>query len=307
MKKLNFIRLLMLVGVLAYTTSCKEEDGRTTYPSEFSYVQFTASTAAVSEVDTTRGIVIEVSNVGPTLDQDISVAYAIDTSSNAVRGTHYALTKGSGQTITIPAGEHFGSITINTLDNDVSDGTKTLTLVLTSASQGLSPGRGQVGKTFTLTISDDDCPLVLDTFVGAFDHSFTHTAGFLWAAGLQEGFVATLSPRDGAPSNVFDCENFFGLIDREGLGSLGSPVLGKVPILIDETAKTAEVWNQYPAGKTGWTFYFSGGTAEREMQAVSAGEVGTCGPTFSLSANLVRTADQSIGTSITQADFSKID
>ncbi|MEM7297599.1 MAG: hypothetical protein AAF391_04965, partial [Bacteroidota bacterium] len=141
-------------------------------------------------------------------------------------------------------------------------------------------------------------------FAGSYDHEFVHSAGFLWAAGLQTGFVATLIPTTTA--NVFDCENFFGLVDRDNLGSLGSPSLGLVPILINETAATAEVDPDYGAGRTGHFFYFSGGTAEREIRATGSGAVETCGPNFSLSADLHRTADGSVGTSISSMSFNKI-
>ncbi len=292
----------MLCGLVSFISSCKEEDGRTTFEGPF-YVQFTSSSASISEAATSTAIVVEVSNVGPTLNSDIVVNYELTENATAVEGVDYAVASGytSGE-IVIPAGEHFGKIVFNTIDNEETDGVVTLEIELTSANQGLQAGRGAVGVSYALTITDDDCPLDLATFPGAYDMNFTHTAGFLWAAGFQEGFVATLSAT--ATANIFDCENFFGIVDRDALGSLGSPSLGLIPIEIDEVAMTAGVSTDYEG--TGHFFYFSGGTAEREIQAVSSGEIGTCGPSFSLAANLVRTADQSIGTSITEMNFTKI-
>lgn len=302
MKLKNIINGLVLVALLFVASSCDPENGRVTFDGPY-YVQFTGSGSTISEEMESTTVIIEVSNVGPTKNEDIVVSYSTE-GSTAVEGVDFDLAAGqtSGQ-IVIPAGKHFGTLKLNTIDNLDADGVKSLKVTLTSASGGLDAGRGAIGLSYTLTINDNDCPLDLDTFAGSYDMDFTHTAGFLWAAGFQSGFVSTLIPTTDA--NIFDCENFFGIVDRDALGSLGSE-LGLIPIYIDDVAETAAI-APYPDGKTGHYFYSSGGTAPREIQGVSAGPVATCGPDFSLSANVVRTAEQTVGTSITVMNFRKLD
>ncbi len=298
MKNIKFLSLIAFGVIMIFAGSCDQAEGRVTFEGPY-YVQFTSSAASISEEQTSSVISVQVSNVGPTLDQDITVNYSTEGSTAELDVDYEIVGTAVAGEIIIPAGKHFGTVKFRTIDNGDADGVKTLNLTLSGASNGLSAGSGAIGVNYALTITDDDCPLDLSTFPGSYDLNFTHTAGFLWAAGYQEGFVATLSATSTA--NVFDCENFFGIVDREALGTLGSPSLGVIPIEIDEDAKTAAV----SAGAH--FFYLSGGTAQRDIVGTGSGAVGTCGPSFSLSADVVRTADSSIGTSITVMNFTKID
>ncbi len=293
MKKIRILHIAMYVLAVVSFTGCNPEDERVTFNGPY-YVQFTSSSAAISEAAGTV-VAIQVSNVGPTLDEDITISYST-TGSTAVLDVDYELEAGqvAGQ-ITIPAGRHFGELRIIPIDNDESDGTRTLTLTLTSASSNLQAGFGAIGVSSSVSITDNDCPLDLETFPGSYDHSFTHTAGFLWAAGTQTGFVATLGTT--GTENIFSCTNFFGIVDRFGLGALpGEP--GLIPIQINVEAKTAQVQDG------AWILY--GTSAPREIQGRGAGDVATCGPNFTMAADLVRTNEQTVGTSILVASFEKL-
>ena len=161
MKKINYILLSGLMLGSLYLSSCDEENGRTTFEGPY-YTQFTATSQSISENSTGQADV-EVSNVGPTLDNPVTVNYSIDPSSTAVEGVDYQIIGASapGQ-IVIPAGQHFGIIGIKPIDNFASESDRTIVLNLTSADQGLNAGRGEIGIQHTVTIVDNDCPINLD-------------------------------------------------------------------------------------------------------------------------------------------------
>ncbi len=313
MKKIRYINLLAIAGLLFVAFACDQADGRQIFEGPY-YVQLTSASSSISEADTTTTVSIQISNVGPTLTSDIIVTYSTE-GSTAVEGVDYELAAGqtSGQ-IVIPAGEHFATLDLNTINNSVADGVKTLDITLVSADNGLSAGSGAIGVNHSLTISDDDCPLDLTTFPGSYDLDFTHTVGFLWASGTQTGFVATLTAT--SDPNIFNCENFFGIVDREAAATLGSADgLGLIPLFVDDVAETVGVSTDYsvPAGGIGGTggtgtghWFYDGGAGPREIRAVSSGPVATCGPDFSLAADIYRTNEGTLGTSITEMNFKKI-
>ena len=76
----------------------------------------------------------------------------------------------SASAVTIKSGESFAFVTITAVDNDVTDGNKKLTFTLESTSDASFtigyPGPAKKAKSMDLYISDDDCPLVIDDFVG---------------------------------------------------------------------------------------------------------------------------------------------
>jgi hypothetical protein len=293
MKKFKILNIGAAICFLFALSSCDQEDGRVTFGGPY-YVQFTTSAQSVSEAAGSV-VAIQVSNVGPTVSEDIIITYET-TGSVAVEGVDYELEAGqtSGQ-IVIPAGRHFGELRFIPTDNDDSDGSRSLIFTLTGASSNLEAGSGAIGVTYTVTLTDDDCPLDLETIPGAYDHDFVHTAGFLWNAGAQSGFVATLATTDVA--NVFSCTNFFGIVDRFAAGALpGEP--GIIPIQINVVEKTAQVL----AGD----HILYGTTGPRDIRGTGTGPVETCGPNFSLSADLVRRIEQTVGTSILVANFNKV-
>lgn len=102
-----------------------------------------------------KPIQIEVHNGGPARDQDINVTYNI--SGDAREGVDYTITGTPGQ-VTIPAGEYFGIIEVQ-LINNANNIIRSQDLILTlhTVGAGLQIGQGQsaIGKAFTLTIVDD--------------------------------------------------------------------------------------------------------------------------------------------------------
>jgi len=199
MKILNKLMIVMVSALVLL--SCDEEDGRTVFEGPF-YVSFTSNTAIVSEAD--ESYFIEVSNVGATLGSEITVNYQVE--GDAQEGVDYEIVGGSEGTVVIPAGEHFGTLELRTIDDLSADGALSLTLTLSDNSAGLNNGRGEIGKTLTLTITDDDCPLA-DGFVGVYsvDEVFTSgtNEGLTLAGAFGESYQVELSADPEDPSGTF--------------------------------------------------------------------------------------------------------
>lgn len=285
MKTFNRLGLLFMSAFALLFTACDEEDGRTTFEGPY-YVQFTANSASVSEAETSKVIKIEVSNVGPTVNSDITVNYSVG--GDAVEGVDYQLLRGatSGQ-IVIPAGEHFGSIEISTINNDETDGDKTLELTITGASNGLEAGRGAIGTKFSVSISDDDCPFDITTFPGTYNVSWVQSSGWIWEAGEQTGFVSNLTTT--ADPNVFGTDNLLGATDG------GQNDVQIVNLFVDDVAETVGIDNSNGPQE----FYKNTSFAQRYAIGTGAGDVGTCGPSFSFSYDVLREDQSTVATSVT--------
>lgn len=139
---------------MTFLASCDEEDGRVTFEGPY-YIGFTSNTATISEAG--GSFIIEVSQVGPTLGSDITVNYTVEGS--AQEGVDYTIVGGTEGTIVIPAGQHFGTLELQAIDDLSADGALNLKLTLSANSAGLENGRGAVEKTLSITITDDDCPI----------------------------------------------------------------------------------------------------------------------------------------------------
>lgn len=292
MKKTRYINLLAIAGLLFVAFACDQADGRQIFEGPY-YVQLTSSSASISEADENSTVTIQVSNVGPTLDSDIVVTYSTD-GSTAVEGVDYELAAGqtSGE-IVIPAGEHFGSLQLNTINNDETDGDKTLAITLVSANNGLSAGSGAIGVSYSLAISDDDCPFDITAFPGAYDVSWVQSAGWIWDAGENTGFVSSLTAT--ATANVYDTDNLLGATDG------GQNDVQLVALFVDDVAETVAI---YDDGSGAQEFYKNTSFLQRYAVGTGAGEVGTCGPTFSFSYDVLREDVATVAVSVT-ATYSK--
>ena len=186
---------------MSFLASCDEEDGRVTFEGPY-YVGFNSNTGIVGEAGETY--TIQVNQVGPTLGSDITVNYTVE--GTAQEGIDYTVLGGTEGTIIIPAGEHFGTLQIQTIDDLSADGALTLTLTLSANSAGLENGRGAVEKTLSLTITDDDCPLA-DGFAGTYTVDEAFTGGVNAPNGLSDFFAESyqveLTPKPGDPSGTF--------------------------------------------------------------------------------------------------------
>lgn len=218
MKRVKYILYSgLLVGALGLS-SCDEENGRTTFEGPY-YTQFTRSSQSISENSDGQADV-QVSNVGPTLSSDVVVNYTIDPTSTAVEGVDFEIIGASGPgTITIPGGQHFGTIGIKPIDNFATESDRTVVLNLSGNNAGLNDGRGAIGTQTTVTILDNDCPYDI---VGDFGTSLSETN----PAGA-EGVVSSVTVEkvsDNADGSVtFSISDITGGLYPEFYGSAANP------------------------------------------------------------------------------------
>lgn len=143
--------MLLGIGMLA----CEKSDVDRTFEGPY-FVRFTDTTVTYKE-SYSKPIAIEVHNVGPQLDQPISVSYTV--SGTAREGKDYTIV-GTKGVVTIPAKSSAGNIMvqlINNANNILESSSLTFTLTGVQPST-LQVGFGQnniIGKQFTLTIQDD--------------------------------------------------------------------------------------------------------------------------------------------------------
>lgn len=142
-----------LLFLLLLATGC-ETDPRLLNEAYYA-VRFTDAGITLKE-SYTETIRIEVHNAGKALDEDLTISYKV--TGSAREGTDYTIV-GEERTITIPAGEYFGYIEVD-LINNANNILRTQDVVFTlkrTDSDELTVGQGEggIGSTFTLSIQDD--------------------------------------------------------------------------------------------------------------------------------------------------------
>ncbi|GAB3773521.1 hypothetical protein GCM10028818_15160 [Spirosoma horti] len=143
--------VLLGMGIVA----CEKSDVDRTFEGPY-FVRFTDTTVTYKE-SYSKPIAIQVHNVGPILDQPITVNYVV--SGTAREGKDYTIV-GTKGTVVIPAKASTGNIMvqlINNANNILESSSLTFTLTGVQPST-LQVGFGQnnvVGKTLALTIQDD--------------------------------------------------------------------------------------------------------------------------------------------------------
>lgn len=143
--------VLLMLGLAA----CETSDIDRTFEGPY-FVRFTDTTVTYKE-SYSKPIAIQVHNVGPQLDQPITITYTI--SGTAREGKEYSII-GTKGTVVIPAKASTGNIMVQLLNNanNILESTS-LTFTLTGVQPGtLQVGFGKnniIGKSLTMTIQDD--------------------------------------------------------------------------------------------------------------------------------------------------------
>ena len=119
------------------------------------HVRFTEASAF--EKESYSGIInIEVHNVGPAPEQDVTLSYTIG--GNAREGVDYIILE-ERKKVKIPAGEYFGFIKIQLINNanNILRSQDIIFTLQTTNIDKLEVGQGSsaIGKSFTFTIFDD--------------------------------------------------------------------------------------------------------------------------------------------------------
>jgi hypothetical protein len=182
-----FSSIIYLMVIALFSVSC-DEDETTFTPLDLpadSFVAFEATSITVNE-NITSDIVIPVNIVTVNQTSDITIDFNIS-SDDAVLGTHYEIVDNKAQ-FSIASGEYSDEIIIRLIDNEDNETNKQLVIDLTSVSNGASlgyPGPDSFGKSFTLTIIDNDCPK--DESLRPFDGTYSGTDNC-------NGFTTTTMP-----------------------------------------------------------------------------------------------------------------
>ncbi|GAB4396937.1 MAG: hypothetical protein OHK0053_12190 [Microscillaceae bacterium] len=201
------------------------------------FVSFDGNTAVGTEgLDDI--ISFRVKNVGPQSSSDITLQYTVG--GTAIEGQDYEIVGGTGS-VTIPANESFGSLSIELLDDNVVEEAKTIIFTITSASNGSRVGQGafQVGSTFTITIADNDCPWDISTFAGDYNVVVLQSTGFGQSA---TSYTTTLTVDPTQPNTLVDA-NFFNVPVNGTVGDPGTQN-GAIKIEMNEAGLTSNVPSQ---------------------------------------------------------------
>ena len=153
MKLSNKILSLGFVLAIAALASCEEQKITFNGPD---YVRFSDSSVVYKE-SLGQPVELKVHVVGKPLTQALTVNYTV--SGNAREGRDYTI-EGTKGTVTIPAGQYFGTIVVRLINNannilGSQDLVFTLTDVNPKQNLQIGFGKGSMGKTFRLTIQDD--------------------------------------------------------------------------------------------------------------------------------------------------------
>ncbi len=146
-----FVMAAIGLGIVA----CEKQDLDRTFEGPY-FVRFTDTTLTYKE-SYTKPVIIRVHNVGPQLDQPITVTYTV--SGAAREGRDYTI-EGTKGTVIIPAKKSFGEITLKLINNanNILESqmlTFTLTGVQPSTLQVGFGNEGIVGKQTKFIIQDD--------------------------------------------------------------------------------------------------------------------------------------------------------
>ncbi|GAB3960670.1 hypothetical protein GCM10028805_58340 [Spirosoma harenae] len=205
--------LIGMVIVLAMSVfACETSDIDRIFEGPY-YVRFNDTTLTYKE-SYSKPITIKVHNVGPQLDQPITINYTV--SGTAREGKEYNII-GTKGTITIPAKSSSGAITVQLINNanNILETTSlkfTLTSVQPSTLQiGVGSGNEIVmGKQFTLFIQDD-C-----LFGGSYSGS---------------GKIGTQTYTNNASITSTDCKNY--ILDNWNIGLLNFDAIHPTLTFVD--------------------------------------------------------------------------
>lgn len=152
----------LLIGWVV--VACEEQDIDRTFEGPY-FVRFTDSSLTYKE-SYNKVVSIKVHNVGPQLDEPITIHYTV--AGTAREGKDYAI-EGTKGTVTIPAKQSFGEIKVKIINNanNILEAQTVLFSLTDVQPASLRVGFGKdglLGKNITFTI-EDDC-LLSGTYTG---------------------------------------------------------------------------------------------------------------------------------------------
>ncbi len=209
---------------------------------------------------------------GPLQPADVVINYTVTLGENTNDGDFEIEDSGS---LIIPANKATASITLTPIDDDETGEDKQVTIAFASNSAEINfgfPGPAANNSVVEVTINEDDCVFEISEFVGAFDVEVTSASTFGVSA---TSLTYTTSLRLGDDPNT--------LIDP------GFWERGEVIISIDPSTLEVTLPGQQFA-------YFNSSNLERSFiqGAKPPGLLSTCGLSFTVDAQLIRTSNSSV-------------
>jgi hypothetical protein len=235
MKNKTFKFALLMAFVGGFFISCDEEEtvaNTLSFPGD-AFVAFVESGSTVAESAGMVTITAQYASTNSTVDQSFAFTSA---SEEAVEGVDYEIVD-SRTSFDFAAGVHINSIDVNIIDNLNVDGTKNIVFTLTG--QGF-PGEGAINSTYTLVVSDDDCPFLPSDFTGGPATTETYNSNGPYTDGFN--FSLLSSTDDGAGTFLTATYEVSGLIAGQ-LGAWGEVITdgGTLNMTLDNTDPTAPV------------------------------------------------------------------
>ena len=161
MKK-NIIKALFLSAFITAFVSCNENDNEENIYTGDNFISFGTETSASALESSSNAITITAYASVANIQSDIAVDFSVVTEQGT--DADYTIVDGKSQ-FNFGEGKYEDTIEILSVDNFDEDGNKIITINLTSASDGSSlglPGVDANGKSFTVTLEDDDCAFTVE-------------------------------------------------------------------------------------------------------------------------------------------------
>jgi hypothetical protein len=161
MKK-NIIKALFLFAFLTAFVGCNENDNEDNIYTGDNFISFGTQTSASALESTSNAITVTAYASVADIQSDIAVDFSVVTEKGT--GADYTIVGGKTQ-FNFGEGKYEDTIEILSVNNFDEDGDKIIIINLTSASDGSSiglPGPAANGKSFTVTLKDDDCEFTVE-------------------------------------------------------------------------------------------------------------------------------------------------
>lgn len=194
--KSKFSLKVLALGLLIVASGCEED--LLIFDTPNGFLQVNSATGSKAENDPTP--IVTTVQLGRSFnDTDLTVSFQVNSSDPA----RYTFEPASGQVV-IPAGEFTAEISLTPVNNFDSDGDIDVEIVLLE-SAGIPVGIGGEGINLAkrvITITDDDCPLAINDWVGTYSVFENFTSGVNSPLGLSNFFgesyqmTAALVPGD---------------------------------------------------------------------------------------------------------------
>ncbi|MFP4092391.1 MAG: hypothetical protein ACLFT3_18930 [Cyclobacteriaceae bacterium] len=161
-----FLTLCLLIG-------CGNDETLFDGPSQVRFTELEAQEIEnfhAGESNLNEPIRVSVHLVAPLQQTDTRISYRLEGS--AEEGVDYTILSDDNREIIIPAGESFGFIEFELINNSQQDGDRVIVFSLTGADNNLrvsNSDQAVIGRNFRFTINDDDCLQNLRIFEGVWE------------------------------------------------------------------------------------------------------------------------------------------